>query len=52
MRRFLSFGEFDWLLLILAMCGVSVLDVCSTTVHRRFANFEAKRLMFIGAGFG
>ncbi len=52
MRRFLSFRDFDWplLLLILAMCGVSLLEVYSTTVHTRFASFESKQLMFIGAG--
>jgi rod shape determining protein RodA len=52
MRRFLSFRDFDWplLLLILAMCGVSLLEVYSTTVHTRFSSFESKQLMFIGAG--
>jgi rod shape determining protein RodA len=52
MRRFLSFRDFDWplLLLILAMCGVSLLEVYSTTVHTRFSSFESKQLLFIGAG--
>ena len=52
MRRILSFRDFDWplLLLILAMCGVSLLEVYSTTVHTRFSSFESKQLMFIGAG--
>jgi rod shape determining protein RodA len=51
-RRILSFRDFDWplLLLILAMCGVSLLEVYSTTVHTRFSSFESKQLMFIGAG--
>jgi rod shape determining protein RodA len=52
MRRFLSFRDFDWplLLLILAMCGVSLLEVYSTTVHTRFSSFESKQLMFIVVG--
>jgi len=52
MRRFLSFRDFDWplLLLILIMCGISLLEVYSTTVHTRFSSFESKQLMFIGAG--
>jgi rod shape determining protein RodA len=52
MRRILSFRDFDWplLLLVLAMCGVSLLEVYSTTVHTRFSSFESKQLMFIGAG--
>ncbi len=52
MRRFLSFRDFDWplLLLILIMCGVSLLEVYSTTVHTRFSSFESKQVMFIAAG--
>ncbi|HTW81947.1 MAG TPA: rod shape-determining protein RodA [Terracidiphilus sp.] len=52
MRRFLSFRDFDWplLLLILIMCGVSLLEVYSTTVHTRFSSFESKQVMFILAG--
>ncbi len=52
MRRLMSFRDFDWplLILILAMCGVSLLEVYSTTVHTRFSSFESKQLMFIGAG--
>jgi rod shape determining protein RodA len=52
MRRFLSFRDFDWtlLLLILGMCGMSLLEVYSTTVHTRFSSFESKQLMFIAAG--
>jgi len=51
-RRILSFRDFDWplLLLVLIMCGVSLLEVYSTTVHTRFSSFESKQLMFIGAG--
>jgi rod shape determining protein RodA len=52
MRRFLSFRDFDWALLglVLILCVVSVLEIYSTTVHTRFASFESKQILFIGAG--
>jgi rod shape determining protein RodA len=51
-RRFLTFRDFDWGLLglLLLMSTVSLLEVHSTTVHTRFANFESKQLFWIGAG--
>ncbi len=53
MRRFLSFRDFDWwlLLLLLGMCCVSLVEVRSTTVHTRFADFESKQIIFFGVGF-
>jgi len=53
MRRFLSFRDFDWwlLLLLLAMCCVSLVEVRSTTVHTRFASFESKQVFWFAAGF-
>ncbi|HEX4029010.1 MAG TPA: rod shape-determining protein RodA [Terracidiphilus sp.] len=52
MRRFLSFRDFDWALLcmVLTLCVMSVLEIYSTTVHTRFASFESKQMIFIGAG--
>lgn len=52
MRRFLSFRDFDWALLglVLLLSLVSVLEIYSTTVHTRFANFESKQIFFILAG--
>jgi rod shape determining protein RodA len=52
MRRFLSFRDFDWALLglVLVLCVLSVLEIYSTTVHTRFASFESKQILFIGAG--
>ncbi len=52
MRRFLSFRDFDWMLLgmVLVLCVVSVLEIYSTTVHTRFASFESKQIIFIAAG--
>jgi rod shape determining protein RodA len=52
MRRFLSFRDFDWwlLLLVLIMCAISLAEVRSTTQHTRFASFESKQFFWIGAG--
>jgi rod shape determining protein RodA len=52
MRRMLSFKDFDWALLglVLLLCGVSVVEIYSTTVHTRFASFASKQVFFIGAG--
>jgi rod shape determining protein RodA len=51
-RRFLSFRDFDWglLLMVLTLCGFSLLEVHSTTMHTRFASFESKQMLFIAGG--
>jgi rod shape determining protein RodA len=52
-RRFLSFRDFDWwlLLLLLAMCAFSLVEVRSTTVHTRFANFGSRQVFWFCTGF-
>ena len=52
MRRMLSFRDFDWMLLlaVLVLCAISLAEIYSTTVHTRFASFERKQMIFIGAG--
>jgi rod shape determining protein RodA len=52
MRRMLSFRDFDWMLLlaVLVLCAISLAEIYSTTVHTRFAVFERKQMIFIGAG--
>ena len=52
MRRMLSFRDFDWMLLlaVLALSAISLAEIYSTTMHTRFASFEHKQMMFIGAG--
>ena len=52
MRRFLSFRDFDWALLgmVLLLCGISVAEIYSATLHTRFTSFETKQLFWIGAG--
>jgi len=52
MRRFLSFRDFDWslLLLMLCMCAISVFEVRSTTVHTKFARFPQVQLIAMAVG--
>jgi rod shape determining protein RodA len=52
MRRFLSFRDFDWglLLAVLGLSIVSLAEIYSTTTHTRFASFEHKQMMFIVVG--
>jgi rod shape determining protein RodA len=52
-RRFLSFRDFDWwlLALLLAMCAISLVEVRSTTVHTRFANFGSRQVFWFCTGF-
>jgi len=52
LRRFLSFRDFDWWLLVLliGMCSISLLEVRSTTVHTKFAAFESRQLFWFIAG--
>jgi rod shape determining protein RodA len=52
MRRFLSFRDFDWLLLgmVLTLCALSVVEIHSATMHTRFASFESKQILWMAAG--
>jgi len=49
----MSFRDFDWwlLVLLLAMCAISLVEVRSTTVHTRFANFGSRQIMWFCTGF-
>jgi len=48
----LSFRDFDWALLglLLVLCTLSCIEVHSTTVHTRFANFGTKQIFWVGGG--
>jgi len=52
MRRMLSFRDFDWALLglVLLLCGISIVEIYSTTVHTRFAGFAGKQVSYVCAG--
>ena len=51
-RRFLSFRDFDWglLLIVLTLCTISVLEIYSATLHTKYTGFHTKQLMFIAGG--
>ena len=52
MSRYISFRDFDWLLLVfvLLLCGLGVLEIRSATAHTKFAGAHIKQLYWIGAG--
>jgi rod shape determining protein RodA len=52
MRRFLSFRDFDWglLLMILALCIISVAEIYSATLHTKYVGFHTKQVYWIVGG--
>jgi len=52
MRRFLTFRDFDWTLLIfvLALSVISVLEIYSATLHTQFRHFDQKQILWFSAG--
>ncbi len=54
MSRYISFRDFDWLLLVfvLLICGVGVMEIRSATLHTKFAGAHIKQLYWILAGVG
>ena len=52
LRRFLSFRDFDWwlLVLVLLLCAVSAVEVHSATVHTRFSSFGTRQIFWVAAG--
>ncbi len=52
MRRFMSFRDFDWVLLgmVLLLCTISVLEIYSATMHTKFVGFHSKQMLWIAGG--
>jgi rod shape determining protein RodA len=52
MRRFSSFRDFDWtlLLLVLLMSVISVFEIKSATLHTKFHGFDHKQIGFLAVG--
>jgi rod shape determining protein RodA len=52
MSRYVSFRDFDWLLLgfVLLICGVGVTEIYSATLHTKFAGAHIKQLYWITGG--
>jgi len=52
MRRFVSFRDFDWVLLGFTMliCGVGIFEIYSATRQTKFVGFEVKQVYWVIAG--
>src|SRR5438309_7456970 len=54
MSRYISFRDFDWVLLIfvLLICGLGVMEIQSATVHTKFAGAHMKQVYWVLGGVG
>ncbi len=54
MSRYISFRDFDWLLLmyVLMICALGVTEIHSATEHTKFAGSHVKQLYWIAGGLG
>jgi len=54
MSRYVSFRDFDWLLLIfvLIICGLGVMEIRSATVHTKFAGAHIRQMYWVIGGVG
>src|SRR5271154_3104837 len=54
MARYVSFRDFDWLLLIfvLMICGVGIMEIQSATVHTKFAGSHIRQMYWVLGGVG
>jgi rod shape determining protein RodA len=54
MSRYVSFRDFDWLLLVfvLMICGLGVMEIRSATMHTKFAGSHIRQIYWIVAGVG
>src|SRR3954469_17950355 len=54
MARYVSYRDFDWLLLVfvLLICGMGVMEIHSATMHTKFAGAHIKQIYWVVAGVG
>jgi rod shape determining protein RodA len=54
MSRYVSYRDFDWLLLIfvLLICGLGVMEIRSATMHTKFAGSHIRQIYWVVAGVG
>jgi rod shape determining protein RodA len=54
MSRYVSYRDFDWLLLlfVLIICGLGVMEIHSATMHTKFAGSQIKQIYWVLAGVG
>jgi rod shape determining protein RodA len=52
MQRFLSFRDFDWVLLglVLLLSVISVFEIYSATLHTKFVGFYSKQILWLMGG--
>ena len=52
MSRYVSFRDFDWLLLVfvLLICGIGVMEIYSATLHTKFAGAHIRQIYWILGG--
>src|SRR5438067_12758349 len=52
MSRYVSFRDFDWLLLlfVLLICGLGVMEIRSATTYTKFAGAHVKQIHWIMGG--
>src|SRR5260370_33798800 len=52
MARYVSFRDFDWLLLgfVLLICGLGVMEIQSATAHTKFAGSHIKHIDWVVVG--
>ena len=52
LRRFISFRDFDWLLLgmVLLLSVISIFEIYSATLHTKFVGFETKQIFWLLGG--
>src|SRR5450631_4334727 len=54
MARYVSYRDFDWLLLVfvLIICALGVMEIHSATMHTKFAGAHVKQIYWVLAGVG
>jgi rod shape determining protein RodA len=54
MARYVSYRDFDWLLLgfVLIICALGVMEIHSATVHTKFAGAHVRQMYWVAAGVG
>ncbi len=54
MSRYVSYRDFDWLLLafVLIICGLGVMEIQSATIHTKFAGSHIRQIYWVLGGVG
>ncbi len=54
MARYVSYRDFDWLLLVfvLMICGLGVMEIHSATMHTKFAGAHIRQIYWVMGGVG